>query len=704
MTRRIAALAVAALAMLGIFVGAPSRAAAADAAPSVAITLDSLTPVIATNDGTLRIEGQITNTSGVPLTAVQVQLRRSSTALLSRSDVDSVTAAGLNPSSGSPDGLALPSTRQKVVETLPPGERRPFTISIPFAQMGMALAGTYVLGVEVIGRTSGVDTLDTRKGDLRTFLPWYPNPGVIKPIDLVWLWPLADWPARTATGTLLTNRTPVELSSGGRLDRLVDIGNRFRGVVSWIVDPALLQTASEMTRGYQVQRGDTLVLGDRGPAARAWLEKLRAATDDGGARSMPYADVDASAVVRAGMSNDVVRAVTQGPGLASTVLRHPAPGGLYWAPFGRLDRGATNVLASAGVTTVVLSASAMPPTDPAQSSVATSTAVLPTSVGTVRAVLTDNGLTHLLAQPQRSPDAVIAIRQQFLAETALMASGIPADQSSRAIVVAPDSVRWDATTTLVAPLLRATRTAPWLSPMSLDRLLQEAASTTSRQRGGYGLKAKSAELGPAYMAKVKRTTEKLESFTAIVDDPTGLSEPFSVALLRSESAAWRSNRETGEQLINDTADELAQKMAGVRVLSSGTITFSGDTGRVPVTISNDLDRSVTVGLALVGNPALRLSSAPLANIRIEPGKMASVDIDARVIGGDPLMVDVQLLTPDATPYGEPARIELVSTAYSRAAAWVVAAAFVAILVFVVVGVTRRIHKARSSRSSDDLGR
>jgi hypothetical protein len=46
---------------------------------------------------------------------------------------------------------------------------------------------------------------------------------------------------------------------------------------------------------------------------------------------------------------------------------------------------------------------------------------------------------------------------------------------------------------------------------------------------------------------------------------------------------------------------------------------------------------------------------------------------------------------------------VTSTAYSRAAAWVVAAAFLAILVFVVVGVTRRINKARSSRSGSDLG-
>jgi hypothetical protein len=85
--------------------------------------------------------------------------------------------------------------------------------------------------------------------------------------------------------------------------------------------------------------------------------------------------------------------------------------------------------------------------------------------------------------------------------------------------------------------------------------------------------------------------------------------------------------------------------------------------------------------------------------------MASVDIDARVIGGDPLHVDVQLLTPEMAPYGRPASIELLSTAYSRAAAWVVAAAFVAIVIFVVVGVTRRIHKARSTRAdANPVGR
>jgi hypothetical protein len=58
-----------------------------------------------------------------------------------------------------------------------------------------------------------------------------------------------------------------------------------------------------------------------------------------------------------------------------------------------------------------------------------------------------------------------------------------------------------------------------------------------------------------------------------------------------------------------------------------------------------------------------------------------------------LNTDVQLLTPDGQNFGSPAQIQLESTAYAQAAAWVIAAAFIAIIVFVVVGVTRRIHRA-----------
>ena len=707
-TRRLALAVALATALVGFAVPAAAVPSAGPlaAVPSAddplspaRIVIDRLSPAIPQADDVLRIEGRVISQSEDDLTDVSVQISRSAAPVDTRRAVVTVAESGFDVPEGEPADVALTATRTVVAATLPAGTRRPFEISIPVSQLGLTQSGAYVLAVEALGRVADVDEFDARQAIIRTFLPWFPPDTDVSPVDLVWLWPLADSPARDTGGILLNDSTPIALSPGGRLAELVRIGSRSRSAVSWLADPALLQTAADMTEGYQVVQDGAVTIGDRDQQARRWLTELEDATAIVGMRTLPYADVDASAVNRAGMSNDVVRALTQGPLIAAAAMGGPLTGDLYWAPFGRIDRSTLNLLASTGVSTLILSADAMPPTDEAQPTDGMATAVLPTSVGSIRAVLTDPGLQTILSLPQRSASDVVVARQRFLAETAVVAQTIPADQSSRALVVAPSSVRWSATASLVAPLLRATRSAAWLAPMSLADLLTEPPSSTSRQRGGYGEKARDAELRPSYMAKVARVSTDLDVFTSIIDDPTGISEPFSEALLRAESAAWRSDPTTGNQLVTTIADDLAAQTNRVRVLSEGTITFSGDTGRVPVTITNELDRSVTVGLELRGNPAVRLDSEPLTGIRIEPGRMASVDIDARVVGGDPLPVLVQLLGPEDVAYGEPATITLSSTAYARAAAWVVAAAFIAIVIFVVVGVTRRIRKAHAARGS-----
>ena len=192
---------------------------------------------------------------------------------------------------------------------------------------------------------------------------------------------------------------------------------------------------------------------------------------------------------------------------------------------------------------------------------------------------------------------------------------------------------------------------------------------------------------------MQRASEQLASLTAVLDNPTGFSDAYAEAILRSESSAWRTEPDTGAELIRSVQQGLRTQIDQVYVLSEGTITLSGEQGLVPVTIANDLDRTVTVGVQLRGYPAARLVSDPMYDISIEPGKKVSVELDARVVGGRTLSVGVQLLTPDGQNFGSPAQIQVVSTAYARAAAWVIAIAFFAIVIFVVVGITRRIHKA-----------
>jgi len=74
------------------------------------------------------------------------------------------------------------------------------------------------------------------------------------------------------------------------------------------------------------------------------------------------------------------------------------------------------------------------------------------------------------------------------------------------------------------------------------------------------------------------------------------------------------------------AASTARVVYQVTVLSSGRITFSGDSGGVPITVENTSSSPVTVIIELVGYPSSRLDSDPLEGVIVDPGMRTSVEI------------------------------------------------------------------------------
>ena len=151
------------------------------------------------------------------------------------------------------------------------------------------------------------------------------------------------------------------------------------------------------------------------------------------------------------------------------------------------------------------------------------------------------------------------------------------------------------------------------------------------------------------------------------------------------------------------AAEAARLVYPITVLSTGRITFSGDSGGVPITVENTSGAPVTLSIELVGFPSSRLDSDPIDNVVVDPGMRSSVEIDARIIGDGPLDASVRVTSPTGKRLALPATVTLASAAYARAAGWVVLVAFLALAVFVVVGVTRRIRKAHATRKPPASG-
>jgi hypothetical protein len=677
-----------------MFTGVGATPATADPNGSaIAVVLDQLTPLAPRPGDTLRISGKLLNSSGSAVNQVSARLGISASPLSERAAITRTADLELNPDVD-PVDYFLNRTKVDVSEALKPGDQASFNIAIAVDDLPLGRDGIYTVMVEILG-VSGAGN-PSRQGGVRTCLPWMSPQS--NPIDLVWLWPLVDYPAQEANGVLLNEGTPRSLAPGGRLDSLLNIAARNPDKVSWIADPQLLQVAQDLSGGYQVRSGDSISVGDLSQDSGQWLTQLSQALNSSQASSdrlplrvTPYADIDASAVTRSGQETDVVRSTTTAESVASNVLGQSIEGTLYWAPSGRLNRKTGDILASSGVRTVVLSGTALPPTDP--TTISTGLGVLGTTYGGLNAVLIDSGLSSSLALPQTSTSNAILMRQRFLAETVLLSQLIPNDATSRMIVAGPENIRWNPSADALNALLDATGRVPWIKVASLSDLLNKDSVSIARQRAGYGPKAQAAELPDSYLEKVQEASDELASLTAILDNPRGITDAYSEAILRAQSSAWRDEPATGVELVSSISTSLREEINKVYALSEGTITLSGESGLVPVTIANDLDRSITIGVQLRGFPEARLESNPLYDITIEPGKKVSVELEAKVVGGRTLNAGVQLLTPEGQDFGRPARIELVSTAYARAAAWVIGAAFAAIVLFVVVGISRRVHKA-----------
>jgi hypothetical protein len=116
-----------------------------------------------------------------------------------------------------------------------------------------------------------------------------------------------------------------------------------------------------------------------------------------------------------------------------------------------------------------------------------------------------------------------------------------------------------------------------------------------------------------------------------------------------------------------------------------------------VTVTNDFDQTVRVGVVITSDPAARLDAEPLPAVEIEPGRRASLEVPVRVVGGETLAVSVQLTDPSGKAFGTPASLELRTTAYSRAALWVAIGAAAVLLLLVIYDIVRRARQRGDRR-------
>ena len=167
---------------------------------------------------------------------------------------------------------------------------------------------------------------------------------------------------------------------------------------------------------------------------------------------------------------------------------------------------------------------------------------------------------------------------------------------------------------------------------------------------------------------------------------SSLSDAVGAVLSR-----WWTRRIPDSDYASRTETHLDNLRNSVRVVTRGDIVFGGQRGNVPVTVANGLPVPIDITLQATGLPSVRVAPRAQTTMHINAGKRVSVEVPTRVTGSGDAYLLLQLITAGGSEVGTQVLLTVRSAAYARVASYVVAVAFVALLLLVAVNTVRRVR-------------
>ncbi|MFZ0322755.1 MAG: DUF6049 family protein [Actinomycetes bacterium] len=644
-------------------------------APDVALTLTELEPVTLTLQRTLRVGGDVRLLAGADVQDASVQLQLATAPITARSAIDDALA--------NPPYMAAVSGADDSLGRLSGGRPTSYRIRVPADTLPLGITGVYPMRLVVTGLVGGVRT---EVANLTTLLPWYPAGDQVARTRLLWLWPVIDAPRRDATGAFTSDGLAESMAPSGRLATLVEAGAG--RPVTWMVDPALLADASAMSGGYEIGAGPDARRGARGDDARRWLQELEAASARREVAVVPYGDMDVTSVLDADRPGLIRGGARSGAALARSMLGRPVRKDFAWPVDGQADATAIERMPQAGLRATVLSGDTVPPvTTPAY----TPSGRANVGPGALPAVVTDPALDSLVADSVGDP--AILVRQRFLAQTLLITVELPTQP--RLVAIAPPR-RWSPSLAYAESLLGATARAGWIQPVPLSRALRWPVPSLERQP--VPDQAPPNQLPASYVGQADQGRADTITFGGILTDPAPLVPAYGAAFYSAVSTVWRGNIDSGQVLLQQATDRLQADRAKVRILSRGG-TVTSNSGPIPITVANDLDQPVVVGLDVRSTDELRLQVTAPDQVRVPAGGRVSVNAQVKATTSGNLSVTAQLTTPRGRPYSAPVTLDVRVRAYGEVAIIIFGGVAALLVLAAGVRVTRRIMASRAGGDS-----
>lgn len=682
----LALLASTAVGVLGVLGAAP--AAAAEPQAYVSISLSSLTPALPKRDGTVTLEGRVTNVSDFAVSNLQAVLWRYSEPVLTADDLDRVLASPADDPTGrrlfDRDYQNIPSEQDR---TLAPGASASFRLTTDVADLDLPQQdGVYLFGVHIRGRTAIDPQRDQTLGRARTLLPLVDR-SPAGTLQLTTLVVLSSQPSQLRRGVLADDHLAAEVRAGGRLDALLTAAAG--DGTSFAVDPAVVDELATMRDGYQVQAGDGATIPGRGQEAAArWLTRLDELVDDGDGFRLPYGSPDLSALVhdrQTDVLDDVVAAGRRVEATSSLPL-------LVLPAGGHADEATVQAAARLAPEAILLADGSVDAPFPLLAG--------PSGVPVVRygSGSADGG------GPGPDPrDTTVQLRQLGLAETWVAAAALPPGATSGRVRVVTSATE--------LPGRNAAVQAPWVTHSTLSQLLRgDPANWSGSYR--YPDEARADELSTAQLRSLRAFARDQATYAELLADGDQVRAAGDAAVARVASAAWRGQDEAHRAFLAPQQAALDAVLEdGLRISSNPKVSTVAREGvEFPITVRNQLAadpadpgaNTVRVRLVFLSQNPQRLTIAPITTPALPAKTNYTARAQVRARANGTVQVRARLETLSGLPVGKPQTID-VRVTQNGTTGWAIAGA--ALVVF--VGSTslriRRVSRARAAAAAAAAG-
>jgi hypothetical protein len=672
----------------------PASAAPSDE-PVVQVTIDSFGPVAPKPDQQVVIKGRVTNTSSVTFDDPQALACIDRTRLASTVAVDAISTEQNTPMSqrDSCKNLVNPETQtfQPFEQPLAPKQSVDFTLTVPWKEWRITdQTGVYVVGVVFRGKSPNSERATA--GRARTLMPVLGTQPLTRTVNTALVIPLRHRPTQLGGPNFANESLAQSLAPSGSLGRLLALGNQRK--VTWLLDPAMLDEVRQMSKGYVVVAdGGQTTPGSGQTIATNWLKEFDASRTRGNqVVLLPYGDPDIAGLLDTGEPLKklvgAARKTAQGYALPASSVNVPASftNGLWLeggAAASRYLGAASGGFAGSSENdlNLVSSSSWSAATRPVLTSSPLYDVITPEGPDNpVRTVIANSSLTNGGPDPETAATP-LQVRQRFAAETALIAASGTGNAS---VVVLPPR-GWDSDGVATAELANDLTALPWIKPADVSAVVASTPKPLTT-------KAPSAPrsngvLTPSHLDSIKQLDDATSTMQSLLVDENALPEVMSHALLRSTSSGWNGYPEEARHFAAIELGSANQQLGKVHLVNASVdrglrkeikVNLAGSKGTFPLTITNETDWSIRVGIAVTAANRSDLKVKQPQSVVLGPGQKWTPRITASAEQNGLIRANAQVITAAGKPVGKSQELLIQASQYGSVG-WILVGAACALL-------------------------